>query len=506
MPKTLKVLIKYLILMSIDKYTERFWDVIVIGHGNAALSAANAACDRGKSVLVLEAAPENEFGGNSRYVEVYRAAHRKGEFGHPYDDYTEDDYFNDIVTRNQGDTDRVLARILADRSRDMIRWLVAHGVKFAHQTPADKQYDPDMARSGFRIVGGGMILLHTLLYHFLKSNRGSDRCKVLYNAKVVDIEVENREFRSVVVNYNWQSGGKLIKIKGDQLIIASGSFVANLDRLREIFTKYLGLPLSAVDNIKIRGFKYNDGIPLFTMVEKYGAATVGDLKLIHAPPQDARAIKFGAGIAMRVDSVMYGIVINKYGERFADEGADFWIKMYSKWGYYTLFQPDQLAFSIFDSKAWGLFAPTYLPPISANSLEELVQKLREYGLENPKRALETIYSYNAACPKGKKPDYSIHDGLSTVGINPPKSNWAVPIDTPPFYAYPIRPGLTFVYWALKIDDKARVLHSSGNPFINIYATGESMFANITRRAYIGGTGIGMGTTFGIIAAYEGGWP
>jgi tricarballylate dehydrogenase len=475
---------------------EDHYDFVIAGHGNAALTAAAAACDRGKSVLVLEAAPEDFYGGNSRYVEVYRAAHR-GEFGvhyaRPDDVYTEDDYYNDIVSRNEGDTDPKVARVLADRSLETMKWLATHGVKFTNIVFGHRNWDPDMGRSGFRILGGGMMLMRTLLRSI---NRTGGRCRFIYNAKVVDMELEGMQFRRAVVEY---MGSKTLKIAGDNLVIASGSFVANLQKMREIYGP-------AFDNFKIRGAQYNTGEPLFAMM-RHGAATVGDMHYVHAPGQDARAPRFNGGISMRVDAPPVGVVLNKYGLRFHDEGEDLWIKKYSKWGYYIIDQPDQLAFSIWDSKGWGLFTPTYIPPISANSLEELVNKLTEFGLENPAQALETIREFNRACPpyKGESIDLGVLDGRATTGITPRKSNWSIPIDTPPFYAYPMRPGVTFVYWSLRVDEHARVLHESGNPFPNIYAAGESMFATVFRKAYIGGGGIGVGATFGIIAAHEGGW-
>jgi tricarballylate dehydrogenase len=473
---------------------ERKWDFIVVGAGNAALSAANAACDRGKHVLVLEAAPEGPYsGGNSRFVEVFRVAHN-GEYGHGAK-YTPEEYYYRILKTNP-DADKELVRILVDRSIDMIKWLARHNIKFAKESIIDKQYDPDVARSCFRILGGGTMLLHTLRKELTKGERGN-RCRLLYNAEVIDIEIENREFKSVTVNFN----GKHVKVYGDNLIIASGSFTANLDKLRQIIG-------DAVDVIKIRGGRYNKGIPLFVMLEKYDAMGYGDMHKFHAPPADARAPKFNAGIAMRPDVIPYSIIVNKKGLRFHDEAPAYWLTHYNEWGNWIIEQPGHIAFSIFDKKALGVFVPPYLPPVTANTLEDLAAELTKYGLENPKQLIETIRTFNEACPKDKAHlpyDPTELDHIS-ANTDPPKSNYARPINTPPFYAYPLVPGLTFVHYSLKIDKAARVVHKSGNPFVNVYAAGESMFANITPNSYVGAVGITMGTTFGIIAAYEGGWP
>ena len=231
------------------------------------------------------------------------------------------------------------------------------------------------------------------------------------------------------------------------------------------------------------------------MIE-YGAATVGKPDDGHMVAVDFRSPRFDGGIVTRVDSIPFGIVVNKYGERFYDEGEDLWPKRYAIWGKLIAKQPSQTAFSIFDSKVWGLFIPPFQPPISAGTIEELATKLVNFGLEKPDKLVETIQEFNKASIHNKNPDYTTLDGLSTRGISPPKSNWALPIDKPPFYAYPLRPGLTFTYMGLKVDEKARVIHINGNPFDNIFACGEIMSGNILSNGYLGGLGLVIGTVFG----------
>jgi tricarballylate dehydrogenase len=94
------------------------------------------------------------------------------------------------------------------------------------------------------------------------------------------------------------------------------------------------------------------------------------------------------------------------------------------------------------------------------------------------------------------------DGNCTRGITPPKSNWALPIDRPPFYGLPLRPGITFTYMGVTIDECARVIDQNGKPFQNVFAAGEIMSGNILTRGYLGGFGLTIGSVFGRLAGRE----
>jgi tricarballylate dehydrogenase len=212
---------------------------------------------------------------------------------------------------------------------------------------------------------------------------------------------------------------------------------------------------------------------------------------------DARAPRFDGGIVTRLDCVSLGIVVNKCADRFYDEGEDFWPRRYAIWGSLIANQPDQIAFSIVDAKAVGRFMPSVFPPIAAGSIGELAALL-----ELPRAKLEaTMAAFNRAVRPGTF-DHAVLDNCRTQGLAPDKTHWAQRIDTPPFWAYPLRPGITFTYLGLKVDPNARVLLSGGEPAYNIYAAGEIMAGNILRKGYIAGVGMTIGTVMGRIAGAE----
>jgi tricarballylate dehydrogenase len=140
--------------------------------------------------------------------------------------------------------------------------------------------------------------------------------------------------------------------------------------------------------------------------------------------------------------------------------------------------------------------PSVFPPEKADTLEGLAQRL---GL-NAVKLRETVDAYNAACRPGRF-DGTDLDGLSTVGLDPPKTNWARPIAEPPFYGYSLRPGVTFTYLGLKVDRTARVATTAG-PLANVWAAGEVMAGSILGEGYLAGFGMTIGTVFGRIAGQE----
>jgi len=199
----------------------------------------------------------------------------------------------------------------------------------------------------------------------------------------------------------------------------------------------------------------------------------------------------------RLDCVSLGIVVNRDGERFYDEGEDFWPKRYAIWGRLVAQQPDQIAYSIVDAKARGLFMPSVFPPIEAQSIRELASRL---GLSAD--TLErTVTAFNRAVRPGHF-DHAVLDDCRTHGVSPEKTHWARALDTPPFWAYPLRPGVTFTYLGLRVDERARVLMSNGHPAANILAAGEIMAGNILGQGYVAGVGMTIGTVFGRIAGAE----
>ncbi len=280
--------------------------------------------------------------------------------------------------------------------------------------------------------------------------------------------------------------GGTYKVSGHALVVAAGGFEANIEWLREVWG-------TAADNFIIRGTPYNTGKILRLMLDA-GAEPIGDPRQCHAIAVDARAPRFDGGIVTRLDSLPFGIVVNRHAERFYDEGEDAWPKRYAIWGRLIAAQPDQIAYSIVDAKAHGAFMPSVFPPKAAGSIRELAGLL-----DLPAERLEaTVAAFNRAVRPGTF-NRAVLDDCRTDGLTPPKSHWAQPIDTPPFWGYPLRPGITFTYLGLRVDASARVVMADGAAAANIYAAGEIMAGNILRKGYIAGIGMTIGTVFGRIA-------
>jgi len=228
-----------------------------------------------------------------------------------------------------------------------------------------------------------------------------------------------------------------------------------------------------------------------------GAEPVGDPKQCHAVAIDGRAPKFDGGIVTRLDCLPLGIVVNREGVRFYDEGEDLWPKRYAIWGRLVAEQPGQIAWSIIDSKVTGRFIPSVFPPVKANSIRELAIAL---GL--PTETVEaTVRRFNESVRPGQF-DHNVLDNCRTAGLTPPKSHWAQAIDTPPFLAYPLRPGITFTYLGVKVDESANVVMRDGKVARNMFAAGELMAGNILGKGYLAGFGMTIGTVFGRIAGRQ----
>jgi len=224
-----------------------------------------------------------------------------------------------------------------------------------------------------------------------------------------------------------------------------------------------------------------------------GADIIGDPTQAHCVAIDARAPLYDGGIVTRVDCVSLGVMLNRDAERFYDEGEDFWPKRYAIWGRLVAQQRGQVGYCIIDSKAVGRFMPPVFPGERAQTLPQLAQQL---GLPE-ENFMRTLQAFNAACRPGTF-DHMVLDDCATAGLEPPKSHWARPIDTPPFYGYMLRPGITFTYLGLKTNEHAAV-HFGGQPSPNLFVAGEMMAGNVLGRGYTAGVGMSIGTAFGRIA-------
>ena len=450
------------------------YDVAVLGGGNAALCAALAAAERGARVIVIERAPREFRGGNSRHTRNLRCMHA-APTDVLTDAYTEDEFMADVMRVTGGVTNEVLARMMVRASADAPRRMRRFGVRFQPSLRGTLH----LGRTNAFFLGGGKALMNSA---YAAAERLGVR--VAYNADVIGLSIRDGRFESATVR---MAAGD-IEVRAAAAVLAAGGFEANLEWLEEIWGE-------AAKNFIIRGTPYNTGTVLRLMLDA-GAEPVGDPAQCHAVAIDARAPKFDGGIVTRLDSVPLGIVVNTHGDRFYDEGEDYWPKRYAIWGRLVAQQPDQIAYSIVDSKALGRFMPSVFPPIVASSILELAS-----AINVPAGTLtSTIERFNAAVRPGTF-DHQALDDCRTEGLVPNKTHWAQRLDTPPFHAYPLRPGITFTYLGVKVDERARVV-LKGGVSENMFAAGEIMAGNILGRGYVAGVGMTIGTVFGEIAGRE----
>jgi tricarballylate dehydrogenase len=390
--------------------------------------------------------------------------------------YPEEEFFEDLWRVTGGQTDEALARLCIRSSAGCTAWMKNHGVRFQPALGGTLH----LGRTNAFFLGGGKALLNE--YYAAAQRLGIE---ILYDAEVEDLAIEQGVFDHAVVAVAGVKHG----VKAKTLVVAAGGFESNLEWLREVWGP-------AADNFIIRGTPYNKGKVLKALIER-GVQTVGDPTQGHAVAIDARAPKFDGGIVTRLDCVSLGIVVNRDGERFYDEGEDFWPKRYAIWGRLVAQQPDQIAYSIIDSKAIGRFMPSVFPAYRADSIEELGAR---FGLPVGRFAA-TVRAYNQAVRPGTF-DHAVMDDCRTEGLSPEKTHWAQRLDEPPYFGYPLRPGITFTYLGVKANEKANVLMQDGALAKNIFAAGEIMAGNILGKGYLAGFGMTIGSVFGRIAGEE----
>jgi tricarballylate dehydrogenase len=450
-------------------------DVLVVGGGNAGLSAAITAREAGASVVLLEHAPKAFRGGNSRHTRNLRLMH-KSPTATLVGAYSNSDYWRDLLSVTHGNTDEQLARIAIDATAELLPWMHVHGARFQ---PA-LEGTLGLSRTNAFFLGGGKALMNA--YYAAAERLG---ISIFYDTEVRSLCFANGMIREATAVKNGTSSA----LRPKAVVVSSGGFQANIEWLRQ----YWG---DAAANFIIRGTPYAQGGVLKNLLEQ-GAAPVGDPTQCHAVAVDARAPKFDGGIVSRLDCIPFSIVVDRAGRRFYDEGEDIWPKRYAIWGRLVAQCPQQIAYAITDAKSEKLFMPSAFPPIRAENIAELAGKL---GLDTA--ALEaTVTNFNRAVRPGKF-DPGRLDDCRTEGIAPPKTHWARPIDEPPFIGYPLRPGITFTYLGLKVDQNARVLVQDGRPSANLFAAGEIMAGNILGQGYIAGIGMAIGAVFGRIAGRE----
>lgn len=453
-------------------------DVLVVGGGNAALCAALMAREAGATVLLLEAAPRAWRGGNSAHTRNLRCMHDAPQ-DVLVDAYPEEEYWQDLLKVTGGQTNEHLARLTIRASASCRDWMRRHGVHF--QPPLSGALH--VARTNAFFMGGGKALVNA--YYRSAEKLG---VQIRYDSPVERLEIEQGNFVAALT----KTGER---ITARSCVLAAGGFESDRSWLREAWGQNERGEWPA-DNFLIRGTAYNKGVLLRHLLEDHGADRIGDPTQAHMVAIDARAPLYDGGICTRIDCVSLGVVVNREARRFYDEGEDFWPKRYAIWGRLVAQQPQQIAYSIIDAKAIGRFMPPVFPGTKANSLPELARQLRL----DEDTFMQTLQQYNAACRVGAF-DHTTLDDCCTENLVPPKTHWARPIDTAPFYGYALRPGVTFTYLGLHTDDTTAVRFNE-RPSKNLFVAGEMMAGNVLGKGYTAGVGMSIGTAFGRIAGTQ----
>ena len=460
-------------------------DVLVVGGGNAALCAALMAAEAGCSVRLLESAPKEWRGGNSSHTRNLRCMHDEPQ-DVLVDSYPEEEFWQDLLKVTGGLTNEEMARIAIRDSSTCRPWMQKHGVRFQPSLSGALH----TARTNAFFMGGGKALVNA--YFRSAQNLG---VQIDYQATVTRLNVNDSRFISAIVSHQLgEDESQEEEVFAKSCVLACGGFESNIPWLRQAWGQNEWGEYPA-DNFLVRGTRFNQGT-MIKQLQELGADMIGDPTQAHMVAIDARAPLYDGGICTRIDCVSLGVVVNKFGKRFYDEGEDFWPKRYAIWGRLVALQPGQIAYSITDAKAVGRFMPPVFDGTQANTLEDLALKI---GLD-VNTFMQTMNDFNQACQKGKF-DHTQLDDCVTKGILPVKSHWAIPINQGPFYAYPLKPGVTFTYLGPKTD-KTTAVHFSGQASPNLFVAGEIMSGNVLGKGYTAGVGMTIGTAFGRIAGSQ----
>ena len=487
------------------------YDVVVVGAGNAGMCAALAARENGARVLVLEAAPFDERGGNSRYTAgalrfVYNGVDdllklcdlseqelATSDFG----TYTQDKYYDDLGRLTDYKSNPDMAELLITKSQETLLWMRGKGVRFApmYSRQAFKHDGKFVFWGGLALEawGGGPGLVEGL-FSALEKN-GID---VAYEASGEHLIADDDGVHGVVAKIE----GKTTKIPAKAVVIACGGFEANA----EMRTRYLG---PGWDLAKVRGTRFNTGNGI-RMALEIGAMSYGNWSGCHAVGWDYNAPEFGdlaVGDNFQKHSYPFAIMVNATGERFCDEGADFRNYTYAKYGKLILEQPHQFAWQIFDQQVVQYQRDEYrirqVTKVVADTIEGLADKMAEYAPVNKAVFVKEIAEYNAAIDRSIAYNPTVKDGRTTRGLKIDKTNWAMPIEKPPYEAYCTTCGVTFTFGGVRIDTDGQVLDVAQKPIPGLFAAGE-LVGGLFYHNYPGGTGLVSGSVFGKIAGTSAG--
>jgi len=480
-------------------------DVIVVGAGNAAACAALAARENGASVIMLEAAPAEDCGGNSRYTaglmrfafngvsdlaQVIPDLTEEEKKTHDFGTYTAEQYYDDMGRITQYRTDPDLCELLISRSYETVVWMRKKGVKFqasygrqSHKIGGKFKFWGGLAAETW---GGGAGLIEN--EHKACEREG---VRIFYETPALGLVTSDE---GVVLGVRAKHKGKAVEIRARAVVLACGGFESDA----EMRARYLG---PGWDLAKVRGTRYNTGLGIKMALEA-GAMPYGHWSGCHAVGWDLNAPPFGdlnVGYQFQKHSYPWGIMINANGERFVDEGADFRNYTYAKYGRVVLEQPGMFAWQVFDAKIIPMLRDEYrikqVTKIRADTLEDLVKKMDGVNAAN---CLREIREYNKAVRTDLPFNMAVKDGRCTTGLRINKSNWANTIEDPPFEAYGVTCGVTFSFVGLKITNDGEVQDTAGKPIPGLYAAGE-LVGGIFYHNYPGGTGLTSGAVFGKIA-------
>ena len=475
-------------------------DVVVVGGGNAGYCAAHAAAARGRKVILLERARLPEAGGNSFFTAgAIRMTHdgvadladllepdeRLARTEVP--PYSAQQFLADMERTTSGRCDPMLTGVLVADAAPAVRWLRSLGMSFRLMYERQAYERPDgsyLFWGGLAVgaVGGGKGLMagHRQIADRLGVDVHYERC----------CSALSRDGAGVTGVFWERSDGTRGRTEAAAVVLAAGGFEASADLRRE----HLG---EEWRHARVRGTPMNDGRMLRAALGA-GAARAGDWSTAHAVAWDAAAPPTGdreLTNQLTRQSYPLGIVVNRLGRRFVDEGADFRNYTYARYGADILAQPDAIAYQIFDAQTRPLLRPEEYDSLRvseqvAASIPELAARC---GIDADGFAA-TVAEFNARVRRDVAFDPAVKDGRSAA-VFPPKSNWANPIETPPFYAYPVTCGITFTFGGLRADPAARVLDDSGAVIGGLYVCGE-MLGGLFSRNYPGGSGLTAGLVFG----------
>ena len=478
------------------------FDVLVVGGGNAALTAALSAQEQGGKILLIEKSPKINRGGNSAFSGgLFRTVcNGKKEVldfipdisetsleSYVIPKYTEDDYYTDIMRSTLGRADPELSQIIVSQSNPTLKWMTLLGVKFELMvgSPSVRKGDILYFEPGvfLQAKGAGLGLVNQLFDILEKRN-----ISILYETKMVKLILDGK---GKVCGAKLLSKDGFKNVSCGAVILACGGFSAN----PEMRTKYLG---QGWDIVKVRGSRFNTGEGLQAALE-IGAQPAGQWSGCHCSIQDANSpnleIDKIAGSGSRY-SYQWSIMVNMHGQRFIDEGEDLVGLTYAKFGKHVLEQDGGIAYQIFDDKVKDLLMQeyqTHSAPIEADSVDELAEKI---DLDSDTLG-ESIRLFNSSVRQDIVFDPTTKDGKHTQGISPRKSNWAQKIDVLPLTAYAVTGAITFTFGGINVNKRAQVINTEGNVISGLFATGE--LSGFYFHNYPGASGLMRGAIFGRIA-------